>query len=193
MCLRISFQKGFIAATITEAILIYAVLDPIISVLFTNVVTIALTFKLKCISVLLFVSCTLCNIQDSTLLYCDLEVLMTFHVASWCNLLWHNLVSWISTNIQRNLLLSSLDSSTLSLRQDKMFVPVYRMPWYHVPEYHDHSKTSLFIRNLLYNKNLNSHKEVMFIFEWQTELILSSYYIEKLMIKQELIVKWLIL
>jgi len=32
----------------------------------------------------------------------------------------------------------------------------------------------------------------MFIFECQIELILSSYYIEKLMIKQELIVKLLI-
>ena len=74
-----------------------------------------------------------------------------------------------------------------------MFLPVYRMPWYYVPEYHDHSKTSLFMRNFLYNKNLNSHKEVMFIFEWQIELILSSYYIEKLMMKQEPIVKWLIL
>jgi hypothetical protein len=45
-----------------------------------------------------------------------------------------------------------------------MFLPVYQMPWYYVPEYHDHSKTLLFMRNFLYNKNLNSHKEVMFIF-----------------------------
>jgi hypothetical protein len=86
------------------------------------------------------------------------------NVVPWCNVVWCHVIWWISTNIRRNVLFPSLVSSTLSLRQHKMLLPVYQMTWCYVPGYCDNSMNSVYEEFLKWNKNLSSYKEVMFIF-----------------------------